>query len=786
MVEGYQWMRCVPPAVQDGWLYVACDISRPVHRQDSQQPDPIPAFFWSTDLMVTRIDTDTGKEDWTWRRPATTETRDACGTQADEAACHDVDEGITTGMSVVEGRVVLLHGPRVAAGVPFYEVNRGTCEPIGYPSAEYWGIDATTGDEWAFDEATDSEDPQGWTYVTAWPSGARGDLFLLMDSHFAIVDPQTGDVLHPIPIGQDDSLSIATGSGFAVLSGNEVIASTGQSLYRIDLEQGKLDPERAVFRFSRDSGTFFATWPLHHGGGMLYGVAVKSPTCGREGDVRAVLVAIDVERGRRAWVQELPYFSTPYHLGSFAAFDGANAAWINANGTLRVLGHTPASIQPVLNWSTLSPQPNETVRLDLSGSSPGVRGPPDRYKVDWGDGTETGWQTDANFTHTYSDVGTYTATISMKNDAGQQSSQAVRVFVAPPAAGPSEDAGAPASVVVMGDGIPWWWILIAAIGASIVTVGLYSGVQVARRPDYEERYRSAVRRALDAGEDPTTVLRPLREAWAISDLQHARILAEEREAAGEGPASARLVVGAVFLDRYRVLSRLGAGSQGRAYLCQDETTGRRVVIKAARAPKEAQTFILREAKAFAKIRSPHLVRMIDIDAVGRDVFLVLEYAGGGDLHRAIAEGPLEGDEAGRLAATVYGALKDLHKARLVHGDLSPHNVFGSPGDGFVVGDLGLSRTQGQATALATGAGTAGYVAPEVAAGGAHSIASDLYAAGRLMVAALTGDPESVDELDSPLRAWAQRTTHPNPRRRHEDAEAAWKAFRKASAAEQQE
>ena len=75
----------------------------------------------------------------------------------------------------------------------------------------------------------------------------------------------------------------------------------------------------------------------------------------------------------------------------------------------------------------------------------------------------------------------------------------------------------------------------------------------------------------------------------------------------------------------------------------------------------------------------------------------------------------------------------------MHGDVKPANLILTSSGRIVLVDFGLSSTP---TDDLRRAGTAGYVAPEVAAGARPTAASDVYSLAATAVALLTGEPPS--------------------------------------------
>jgi serine/threonine-protein kinase len=99
---------------------------------------------------------------------------------------------------------------------------------------------------------------------------------------------------------------------------------------------------------------------------------------------------------------------------------------------------------------------------------------------------------------------------------------------------------------------------------------------------------------------------------------------------------------------------------------------------------------------------------------------------------------------------VAAALDAAHGAGLVHRDVKPANVLVSADDHVYLTDFGLAQhvragREGEGGA----AGTAGYIAPEVAEGAAADPRSDIYALGSLLFFALTATTPGADDARVP-------------------------------------
>src|SRR6187402_1265367 len=99
----------------------------------------------------------------------------------------------------------------------------------------------------------------------------------------------------------------------------------------------------------------------------------------------------------------------------------------------------------------------------------------------------------------------------------------------------------------------------------------------------------------------------------------------------------------LIAGRYRPVKKLGEGNMGFIFQVEHERTGERLALKLMRTHVLAGAALLerfkREARAAARIKSDHVVRVIDADAaleLGGTLFMVMELLEGMDLDKAAA------------------------------------------------------------------------------------------------------------------------------------------------------
>ncbi|WP_275432051.1 MULTISPECIES: serine/threonine-protein kinase [unclassified Streptomyces] len=217
----------------------------------------------------------------------------------------------------------------------------------------------------------------------------------------------------------------------------------------------------------------------------------------------------------------------------------------------------------------------------------------------------------------------------------------------------------------------------------------------------------------------------------------------------------------VVAGRYRLQERLGRGGMGTVWRAADELLGRPVAVKELHLgegdPDGVAAGALREARAVAHVRHPHVVVVHDIVEHDGRPCIVMELVDGGSLAELIAAGrTLTPVEAARTGLALLGALTAAHSRGVLHRDVKPANVLMEAGTGRVVlTDFGIARLAGATTISETGAfvGSPEYTAPERIQGAQAGPASDLWSLGALMCAALTGEsPFRRDSLGGILHA----------------------------------
>lgn len=205
----------------------------------------------------------------------------------------------------------------------------------------------------------------------------------------------------------------------------------------------------------------------------------------------------------------------------------------------------------------------------------------------------------------------------------------------------------------------------------------------------------------------------------------------------------------VELERtYLLGEELGRGGMGALYVARHRRLRRDVAVKVLHAAFATHELALarffREAEALARVRSPHVVQVLDALRVpdGRPA-LVVELLEGEDLQARLARVQrLPIDETLALAIELCRGLSAAHAVGVVHRDLKPSNVFLDARAGVAkLIDFGVAHLDGDAALTRTGTvvGTPAYMAPEQVRGSAGVDGrADVYGVGAVLYRCLTG------------------------------------------------
>jgi eukaryotic-like serine/threonine-protein kinase len=219
---------------------------------------------------------------------------------------------------------------------------------------------------------------------------------------------------------------------------------------------------------------------------------------------------------------------------------------------------------------------------------------------------------------------------------------------------------------------------------------------------------------------------------------------------------AGLCPGDTVAEKYRVESVLGVGGMGVIYLARHLQLEGQVALKFLSAeflnhPLAIERFH-REARAAAKLKSEHVVRVFDVGTHTNGLpYMVMEFLEGCDLGELLREsGPLPVNLAADLFLQACSGVADAHRLGIIHRDLKPSNLFCVPrsdgGFAIKVVDFGISKVTGTSASQEEPAsistdvvGSPGYMSPEqMKSPGNIDRRTDIWSLGVALYECLTG------------------------------------------------
>lgn len=231
--------------------------------------------------------------------------------------------------------------------------------------------------------------------------------------------------------------------------------------------------------------------------------------------------------------------------------------------------------------------------------------------------------------------------------------------------------------------------------------------------------------------------------------------------------------GQLVAGRYRLLRTLAVGGMGRVWLAADERHSREVAIKRCALPdglSAAQRELvlgltLREARAFARVDHPNVVRILDVLPEEQEPWIVMEYVASRSLLEVIQEsGRLPPARVAAVGLAVLSGLNAVGRAGVLHLDVKPANVLIGDDGRIVLADFGPAVTDEGVRALTAAGivlGSPKYIAPERLAGGDSTAQADLWSLGATLYHAVEGRPPYLrDSVADTLRAVADSPPDP--------------------------
>jgi hypothetical protein len=223
-----------------------------------------------------------------------------------------------------------------------------------------------------------------------------------------------------------------------------------------------------------------------------------------------------------------------------------------------------------------------------------------------------------------------------------------------------------------------------------------------------------------------------------------------------------------------LLHKLGQGGMGAVYYAHHPRLNQEIAVKVLPFQLAAEEIVqrfFREAQLAARVRSPHLIGVLDVNKESGVCYILMEYVAGRSAGAALRDAVEQNGHPGlselyalEICIAATQGLAAAHLEGVVHRDVKPDNIMIPYVRGerdldyqnAKLADLGLARGNevGQSvTGTRAVMGTPGYMPPEQVED-AHAVtaAADVYSMGATLFALLTGHPPYTGGMIKVLRA----------------------------------
>jgi serine/threonine protein kinase len=151
----------------------------------------------------------------------------------------------------------------------------------------------------------------------------------------------------------------------------------------------------------------------------------------------------------------------------------------------------------------------------------------------------------------------------------------------------------------------------------------------------------------------------------------------------------------MIISNYEICEEIGSGAFGTVNIAEDRTTGEKVAVKCISKSRIQRSNmgpqVKKEITTMKKLNHPNIVRIKEVLMSNSHLYLVLEYAGGGELFTKIArQGKLSENVAKRYFKQIMEAVKFCHNQYICHRDIKPENILLDSDDRVKIADFGFA------------------------------------------------------------------------------------------------
>ncbi|XP_058652632.1 MAP/microtubule affinity-regulating kinase 3a isoform X1 [Onychostoma macrolepis] len=172
-----------------------------------------------------------------------------------------------------------------------------------------------------------------------------------------------------------------------------------------------------------------------------------------------------------------------------------------------------------------------------------------------------------------------------------------------------------------------------------------------------------------------------------------------------------------LVGNYRLLKTIGKGNFAKVKLARHILTGSEVAIKIIDKTQLNPTSLQklsREVTIMKNLNHPNIVKLFEVIETEKTLFLVMEYASGGEVFDyLVAHGRMKEKEARAKFRQIVSAVQYCHQKHIVHRDLKAENLLLDADMNIKIADFGFSNEFMVGNKLDTFCGSPPYAAPEL-------------------------------------------------------------------------
>lgn len=195
---------------------------------------------------------------------------------------------------------------------------------------------------------------------------------------------------------------------------------------------------------------------------------------------------------------------------------------------------------------------------------------------------------------------------------------------------------------------------------------------------------------------------------------------------------------------YKFGRKLGEGTFSEVFLCEHLLSNQKVAIKVLEKSKIITENDCKRTKLeieiMHRVRHPHIIQLYEIHESEENLFIVMEFASGGELYDYIvSKEKLSEEEAGNFFYQLITAIEYLEKAGICHRDIKPENILLDSKKNLKLIDFGLGTFYKKGEFLDMACGSPCYAAPEIVSRKEYSGEKiDIWSAGVTLFAMICG------------------------------------------------